>query len=388
MTMMLTSILLLIAVLGGIIAIGGARMAARQKKPRADTWPFLSVIMPLSGDGDISGDDLAGVLRQDYPEYEVIFSSVEGDAAAATAVEEAMKRDCTAGCRAVRHVRAERAVKCGQKNMNLLAGIAAARREASVLVFCDAGHVFPSDWLRRLVGPLVEDGASVSTSYHHVIPGDGRIGTCGRAVSVLFLHLLNMLPGLSQAWGGSTACKRDLFEELGVGDMWSNTVVDDISLSGLLDKANRRVAVVPSADASTPLAGQTVAGWSDWLTRQLTYLKLFYPWSWFIGGIAGILTALSLVGFIGGMVLWAAGAADQATGVLCLAGAAIFPVAVAAMRIFHPSPGAAVPWICAGLAAVFMACLCHSRTWFNKRIVWRGIEYAVSARGDVLEVRR
>jgi hypothetical protein len=170
--------------------------------------------------------------------------------------------------------------------------------------------------------------------------------------------------------------------------MWSHAVVDDVSLSRLLDRSGIRMRAVPEADAVTPLIAQTMGGWSAWLTRQLMYLKLFYPASWLVGGMAGMLTALSLIGFAMGGILWAVGGTDPVTGMLCLVGLGFFPCAILAMRLFHPAPGARLSWLGAGFVAVFMACWCHFRTWFSRRVLWSGVEYEVAGNGRVLAVRR
>jgi hypothetical protein len=116
------------------------------------------------------------------------------------------------------------ATNCGQKNHNLLAGLKALGEAAAILVFCDSTRLAPANWLKSMVLPLVREEVPVVIGYHHVFPRDRRLTTWGRAITVLILYLTKPIPRLNQPWGGATAIKRQLFEELQVARMWSRNV--------------------------------------------------------------------------------------------------------------------------------------------------------------------
>jgi len=390
--MILVPVAIILLVLIPVIAVGGARiMAAANTRGNVATpgrtLPRATVIVPVSGTSPRLSDSLVTILQQDYPGYEVVFTSLTGDEQATDAIRAATAGTAGPNHPAIRHVTSGRADRCGQKNLNLLTGISAVEATVPVLVFCDAGHILPSHWLRKLVEPIAFDGARVTTSYHHVLPASGGIAPQGRALSVLFLHFLQLVPFLSQPWGGSTAILRSTFDELGVRDTWGRTVVDDVSLACLLDKARIRVTPVPAADSTTPLAGETAATWSAWLTRQLMYLKLFYPATWLLGGLAGLFVVSSLTMLIGCVVLSLAGATDRTTGAVSVIGLLLFAGVVLTTSALHPAPRSRIGWTVAGFIAPFMALWCHCRTWFAEVVVWRDITYRVSHHGTVVDVR-
>ena len=57
-------------------------------------------------------------------------------------------------------------------------------------------------------------------------------------------------------------------------------MVDDVSLAALLQEKGLDAGLAPDANLLTILPGETLAGWSDWLTRQwLRRWRLPFPMS-------------------------------------------------------------------------------------------------------------
>lgn len=391
--MILAPIIVILLVLSCIVIVGGIRLRVATcnegKLEGADKdFPDVAVVVPVSNASDVIESGLRSILNQDFPGYEIIFSTLDDDESAINMIRKLMTEGGNARSCRIRHVISGCADKCSQKNKNLLTGISVIESSVPILVFCDAGHIWPSKWLRRLVTPIVLNNKAVTTSYHNVLPADNRTATQGQAVTVLFLHFLQLMPFLCQPWGGSTAIRRDVFEKLGVADAWRTKVVDDVSLACLLNGAGISVTPVPSADSITPLHRQTISGWSTWLTRQLMYIKFFCPLSWVLGGVAGFATALIVSAMAGGIVLVAAGIVTMATGVTCITGMIVLSGLILLMSLLHPLPGSRLTWIVAGLAAIYVACWCHLKTWFLCNVNWRGIVYQVSQNGDVVCVKR
>lgn len=388
-TVALTAVAIGLLAMSGLMVIGGLKIrnGSRQPAPTGagTTWPAVSLIVPVVGTSAIQDDSLLSLLKQDYADYEIVFITESAGEPAADTIRRC--RGERAGLR-VRHVTAGPATTCSQKNTSLLAGIAAATPTTTILVFCDAGHIMPAEWLTRLVAPLVQGKADVSTAYHHVIPGDNGIATLGHAVTVLFLYLMYMIPFLNQPWGGSTAIRRSLFERLGVAGIWERTVVDDVSLARVLRRSGLEAYPVPAATVRTPTAGQRLGDWSDWLTRQLMYLKFFFPVAWVVGGLLAFVIVGGQAALAAGLVASMAGLAPAATGGVCtlfLLWGFVPPLLV---RVFHPSPGGAFQYIAAGYVAMVMTCWCHAQTWFSSKIRWRGVTYQVKHGGEVIKIRR
>ena len=154
---------------------------------------------------------LTALLHQDYPDYQVIFTTRDLEDPATGVIAQLIW-----GKPRARLVVAGPARTCGQKNQNLLAGIRLAGDAPEILAFCDSNQEAPRDFLRKLAAPVALGEGVVTSGYHQAIPGDRRLATWGRAVSVLTLYLTKPVPWLNQPWGGATAIRRETFESLGV----------------------------------------------------------------------------------------------------------------------------------------------------------------------------
>ena len=349
--------------LGVLVWAGGRRLKTPAAPVPASAWPAASVIVPVKGLSRSARDGIRSLAAQDYPDAEFVFVTEREDDEAVPLIREILGR--VRG----RHVAAGPARTCGQKNFNLLAGVRAADPGRPVLVFCDAGHTAPPDWLRKLVAPLAAGEAGVATGYHFVDPHPPAIPSAGRAITVLMLHLLQQMPRLAQPWGGATAMTRAAFERLDLAEFWARQVVDDVSLARLLRERSMRVVCAPGAVARTSLDTASWDGWFHWLTRQLFYLKLYFPVSWRVGGLLGYAMALCLL-------ICPFSAMGAAPWALLLA-------VIAGLRGVHPAPGPLGRWMTGGVAAIYLACACHARTVFMRRLIWRGIEYEVARDGSV-----
>ena len=200
--------------------------AREQKQDPPGRWPRHALIVPVAGTPPGLAPRLNALLHQDYPDYQVIFATRD--------LEDPATRVIAAliwGTTRARLVVAGPARTCGQKNQNLLAGVRLAGVAPEILAFCDSNQEAPPDFLRKLAAPVARGEGVVTSGYHQAIPGDHRLATWGRAVSVLTLYLTKAVPWLNQPWGGATAILRETFESLRVTNLWAENVVDDVSLA-------------------------------------------------------------------------------------------------------------------------------------------------------------
>lgn len=369
---------------GGLLMAGGRGLARGESGLRPDnpdSWPTVALLVPVAGAAPDLAANLISLLSQDYQDYQVIFITKEMDDPA-TPVIAALIPEYPGS----RLVLSGAAVSCGQKNHNLLAGLRAIAGTPEVFAFCDSTHLAPANWLQELVAPLVQGKALVVSGYHHVLPQDQGLATWGRAITVLILYLTKAIPWLNQPWGGATAIKRQVFEDLQVSQHWSVNVVDDVSLAALLQEKGLQVGLAAGASLHTPLRGETLAGWCDWLTRQWLYLKFCLPGTWLaVGFLFYLLAALVL---LAGLRLLAAPlgfslgpAWPGAVFLAALTGLA------AALKTLHPQPARLRTWLPAFYAAIGMAVWCHLRTWRRREIHWRGISYRVGWKGRVVGIK-
>ncbi len=221
------------------------------------------------------------LLSQDYPDYQVVFATRDA-ADPATAVI----RSLLPNFPGARHVLAGPARSCGQKNQNLLAAVKLVGRtpeDPGLLRQQPGGSSRPGsgNWWR----PSSGERPRSASGFHHVIAAEPGIAALGRAVTVLTLYLTKGFRRLNQPWGGATAIRRSLFENLDVAKLWAENIVDDVSLAARLVRAGIPVGIPLGASLYTPLDHESLAGWQDWLIRQWLYLKFCMPATWLAGGL-------------------------------------------------------------------------------------------------------
>lgn len=348
----------------------------------AETWPALTVIVPATGPDPCMSGSIRSILNQDYPAFELLLVTRDMEDPAASIIRKEIP-----GYPFARHIFSGKAVACGQKNHNLLAGVREASADHSILVFCDSVRVAPVNCLRALVEPIVQKKAMLTTAYHYIIPEDHRMATIGRALTVTVMYLVQGIPWFTQPWGGATAFDRGVFQQLGVAEFWAENVVDDISLAKLLKTAGIRTVLVPTVWLATPLHSETLSGWSRWVARQLFYLKVSLAGSWIVAGSVCYYMATLLVLAAARCVAGAFGWIPINDALFSLGFLITFGGLGAILRTFHPSPGPWWYWLFAMYAAPVLAAWSHARTLFVQTIRWRGISYRVTWKGRVKEIQ-
>lgn len=401
-TILLACMTAAVAAVAALILVGGRGIRSVRHGGEAlyggDDLPPVSVIMPVKGSGNGMCDCLTSVVRQDYPDHEIIFVTESGEEPAAEVIREVISRCEDA---AIKHVIAGTGRGAGQKNHNLLAGIRAARPDAQVYVTCDSSNTAPPHWLRALVAPVAAGECDVASGYHHMSVEDASLSGTGHAVLVLAMYLLQSLPGFApQPWGGNTAISAEAFRRLDIAEMWESTVVDDVTLGYHLFRSKAKFRVIPAACLFSPIRIHDLDGWCNWLTRQWLYLKFVFPGSWVALGIAlgaiFLLTAAAVLhaGLAAGLLVlspFVSGAAE-ALSAPALGYGPLFLAALTALgavlREHHPAGGSLHRWLIGFFAVIPMAFAAHVRTWGARNIMWRGIGYHVGRGGRVLKVFR
>ncbi len=384
--MILPAMALMLFILAMLVFVGGRPLRSAAGALEVDCpkgpCPRLALLVPVTGAAAGLEGRLQALLCQDYPDYEVVFTTRDAQDPATAVIRSLLARYPRA-----RHVVAGPARRCGQKNYNLLAAVKLVGQIPEILVFCDSNQEAPPEWLRELTAPLAAGKAEVSSGFHHVITADFGVAALGCAVTVLGIYLTRGFRRLNQPWGGSTAIRRSLFEKLGVAALWAENVVDDVSLAARLAQAGIPVELPRGARLYTRLEGETLGDWSRWLTRQWLYLKFGMLRTWLVGGLlvhllvalmalALAIPLLALLGLVSGTV-------PTVAALLFLGGLVWLGIA---LRALHPSPGPRWRWLAAFLAAMAMASWCHLQSAFIKVMLWRGIAYRVGWRGRVIKV--
>ncbi len=146
------------------------------------------------------------------------------------------------------------------------------------------------------------------------------------------------------------------------------------------------MAAATGAELATP-AIETMASWEEWFTRQLLYLKFYFPFPWAMAGVG--------IFFLLGLVLWSTGQLVLAAMGFVAWGVAglsvIFLLTLTtlgtSLRSLHPRPGPWLLYFTAGYLTLAMAAWCHAKTWFTRDLCWRNLRYTVDQRGMVTRIQ-
>ncbi|MGD9781051.1 MAG: glycosyltransferase family 2 protein [Kiritimatiellia bacterium] len=348
-------------------------------------WPPVRILLPFAGTAAELGPALDDLAAQEYPDFDLCLAYHATDEAAGN-LAHAWKRERAARPGpAIRVASAETARFCGQKNQNLLAALAVPDAADRVLVFTDADYRRTPDWLRQLVEPIADGRAAVASGYYFAEAGDGWRSAL-RPVTALLLFLTRQSAALRQPWGGATAIPRRLFDELGIAELWSTNVVDDVALAERLRQAGVAVEGVNAPALRAP-ARPADFSWGDWFARQLAYLRAIQPATWAGLGVGlWILTASCL--WMVGMILRAALQPPSLDALgpagLALLDGGLWVALGLRLHALHPGPGSRRNWLAAFFAFFWMAPVCHLHTALSRTIRWRGVEYRVGRGGRVL----
>jgi cellulose synthase/poly-beta-1,6-N-acetylglucosamine synthase-like glycosyltransferase len=349
--------------------------------------PRCAVILPCKGIAKDLKSNLQSFLNLNYPDYEIIFALESRQDAAFPIIDELVRSNTKASI-----VIAGLATECSQKNLNLIAAINKAQNP-DVYVFADADISPNPGWLRELILPLSDGDVTVTTGFRWLTAVRGSAGEHVHAYINIFLYVLltviNFFGG-TFLWGGSMAIRRKDFEDLKVAEFWSNTVVDDNSLSKIIMKNSRRSVVVPACITTSDDLIPTVRQGIAWFTRQIMFLKSYEKAVWFFGMLPLVLGALLLFLWLPFALIIGRGSAS-----------AFFDVGGGASLIFivgelltvslYPLLGSMPKFHKFLVLQPFMRSthiISSLRTVYTNKVVWSGVKYHLTFSGKVSRVER
>jgi hypothetical protein len=178
------------------------------------------------------------------------------------------------------HVVAGRSQVCGQKNWNLLAGLAQARAlQARVIVCCDDDNYPPDEaWLTGFLRKCAaHPGYAWYTAFHAAaLPAPVTFARVLHLFATRFQHV-GILLWRNAVWAGAMAFELDTFDRLAIAKLWATTVVDDMSLVARLSARRERARYVSGFDLKDVARIQSLHAVVCWLRRQLQYVWFYLP---------------------------------------------------------------------------------------------------------------
>ena len=278
---------------------GGLRFVSYVKretsKPLEDFQPFVSVIAPTRGLEVGLRENFEAILNQDYPTYEVLFVFDGADDPAAKVLDQLDKSKVS-----TKIVIAGPATDCGQKVHNLRVAVAETNANANVLAFVDTDARPHPLWLRQLVAPLANAELGLSSGYRWFVPKRG--GFASRIRSVWNASIASALGANQQknfCWGGSTAIRRAVFEDLKIRERWLGSISDDFTLTKVVHEAGLPIHFTPNCLVAS-VGDCSLGELFSFTTRQIQITRVYAPELW-LPLLLG--SALFTLVFFGGLVI-------------------------------------------------------------------------------------
>ena len=310
--------------------------------PRSDFTPFVSIIAPCRGLDEGLEQNLTALVRQDYPDYEVIFvvdnemdeavsiisdllnrrdAETGGNPSGSEGVERgvprllkytlpatsvsasASLRLCGENSVTSKMIVAPKAEGCSQKVENLREAVLHAAPESKAFVFVDSDTRPSKDWLRGLVAPLACENVGAATGYRWFISKTPTFGSELRSVwNASIASALGPSTKTNFCWGGSLAIRRDVFESVDMREKWRGTLSDDFAVTRAMNAANLPVVFVPQG-LTASVEDCSLRETFEFTNRQMKITRVYATSLWlmsFVGSAlfnAVMLAALLIVIF-------------------------------------------------------------------------------------------
>jgi len=342
--------------------------------------PRTAVICPCRGMEPGLERNLVSLCEFNHQNYEVFFVlASESDPAYST-----VKRVAASSRVKATVVVAGQPENCTEKVNNLRVAVEQLPPEFEVLVFADSDGRPGKSWLHHLVAPLSDSRIGATTTMRWFIPNDRSLATA--LLAAWNAAVVTMLGPYNKnfCWGGGTAVRRVVFEQMEMLEIWQHAFSDDYSMTAAIERTGRQIVFLP--ECLTPSFVQNdFAGLFEFTTRQIRITRVYRPQTWAIAFATHLLYGLTLVL---GTILWfqltiESRPAFHVTTLLVL------PLLLAAIRGALRVIGAteALPafraqimgqsWIYIVLAVVvpFLYLANFTASSFGRQIRWRGIHY-------------
>ena len=278
--------------------------------PQSTYMPFATIIAPCKGLDEGLRENLAALLEQDYPEYEVIFVVDDKGDPAVAVIEEVSRKDA----KIANMIVGPKATDSSQKIENLREAILHVNIRSQVFVFVDSDARPAKNWLRHLVAPLEDKNIGAATGYRWFISKNPNFANEMRSIwNASIASALGANTKTNFCWGGSMAICRDTFERLEIRKKWHGTLSDDFVVTRAMKAANLPIYFVPQS-LTASIENCTLHELLEFTTRQMkitrVYASKLWLMSFFGSSLFNLVTICSLLIVIfkavDGIEFWAA----------------------------------------------------------------------------------
>jgi len=272
----------------------------KYKKKRSWYRPRTVLLVPCKDLNSSFQKNITSFFNQDYKDYLLWF--VVADKSDPAYKELCKLKDQLSGSSKAQDVQVFVAGKgqsgsCSQKNHNLLYCYRKISDDIEVLVFADSDICVRSDWLSHIVYPLHQTKNGAASGYRWFVPKKNNLASLAlSAVNAKVAQLLgNTL--FNQAWGGSMAIRLDVFCRLGLENIWSKALSDDLTLSYAVKRAGLKVVFVPACIVAS-YESTTWGELFEFGRRQFLITRVSRPATWWFGLCSSLYSVLGLWGTV------------------------------------------------------------------------------------------
>lgn len=225
---------------------------------------FVSLIKPVCGLEKNLHANLSTAVRQDYPDYEVIYSVQNPKDPALPLLEKIRSENPD---KKIRIVVDETAVGPNGRLCNIYN--ASCRASGDILVFSDSDMFLNPDYLRSITAPFADPAVGVACTLYKAWKADN----IPEALELLSFNadfvpsmVFAAVTGASLACpGASQAIRRDVLEKIGGLSPLSNYLVEDFELGRRVVEAGFRLQFVPYVAAT----GVDLGDFKSWWRHQV-----------------------------------------------------------------------------------------------------------------------
>jgi ceramide glucosyltransferase len=265
---------------------------------RKRLWHALRalLIVPCKGLDPDFEENISSLFNQDYENYVLWF--VVADQSDPAYDELCKLKDQLSPNSKARDVQiwvAGQTRSCSQKIHNLLYCYERAGDDIDILAFADSDICVRSDWLSQLVWPLRQVKNGATSGYRWFIPEKKNLASLALSAVNAKVALLLGNTRFNQAWGGSMAIRVEVFRRLGLDQIWSRALSDDLSLSRAVKKAGLKIAFVPACLAAS-YECTTWRGLLEFGRRQFLITRINAPRTWWLGLFSSLYSVLGVWG--------------------------------------------------------------------------------------------
>ena len=252
--------------------------------------PRVALLCPCRGMEAGLERNLVSLTELDHQNYEIYFIL----ASASDAAHSIVKRVAGNSKPKAHIVIAGKPDGCGEKVNNLRVAIEQLPEDVDVIVFADSDGRPGKSWLHRMVSPLQDARVGATTTMRWLIPNNNSLPTVLLAAWNAPIVTMLSEKGKNFCWGGGTAIRKSVFDQIGVLDEWQTSVSDDYSLTRALERASRAILFVPEC-LTVSFVETDFEGLMEFTNRQMLITRVYAEKMWAIAGATHLLYCVTLI---------------------------------------------------------------------------------------------